>query len=274
MASTTSATTATAPVLEYEIQDKVATITMNRPEKMNALNRELIQGAIQSLHAAQRDPNVGAVVLTGTGRAFCAGGDVSAMGEGDGGAPPTLEQKVDGLREGHEFPWLLHHLPKLTIAAVNGFAVGAGLGIAASCDLRIASDKAKFGTAYANVGFGGDYGTTWQLAHLVGQAKAKELFILGDIIEADEALRIGLVNRVLPHEELMEGVFEIAKKVANGPLVSFRYMKENVNLAENAEFGAILDREAFTHIRCGETEDHREGVAAFMEKRPPNFQGR
>ncbi len=259
----------TSEHLSVSIAGKVATLTMNRPEKLNALSGEMITLAIDTLRDLGRDPQIGAIVLTGSGRAFCAGGDVSGMG----GGPTTLEQSVDGLRAGQELPWLLYTIPKLTIAAVNGHAMGAGLGIACSCDLRIASDKAKFGTAYAKVGFGGDYGTTWQLTRLVGQAKAKELFILADIIEAQEAQRIGLVNRVVPADDLMAEVNAIAERVANGPLVSFRYMKENVNLAMTQDFRSILDREAMTHIRCGQTDDHKEGVAAFMEKRAPKFKG-
>ena len=195
------------------------------------------------------------------------------MAGGDGG-PVTYEDSLDRQRRGHELSWLLYSMPKVTIAAVNGHAVGAGLGIAMSCDLRLASENAKFGTAFAKVGFGGDYGTSWQLTQLVGQAKAKELFFLGDIVGADEALRIGLANRKLQADGFKSEALAIAKKIANGPLVSYRYMKENVNLSLTQDFRTILDREAMTHLRCGMTEDHQEGVRAFMEKREPAFKGR
>jgi len=165
-------------------------------------------------------------------------------------------------------------MPKITIASVNGFAMGAGLGIAMSCDLRIASDRAKFGTAYAKVGFGGDYGTTWNLTRLVGMAKAKELMVLADAIDADEAHRIHLVNRVVPHDDLADATRDWAGRIAHGPLVSYRWMKENINLATQQDFRSVLDREALTHIRCGETEDHKEGSTAFVEKRAPEFKGR
>lgn len=256
-----------------EVKDKVGYITLNRPEKMNALNTEMIKLVYGALHDWAVDPDVGCVVITGTGRAFCAGGDVSAMAAGDG-APKTMEEKVDGLRRGQELCWLLHTMPKITIAAVNGFAMGAGLGIAMSADLRMASDKSKYGTAYSKVGFGGDYGTTWQLTQLVGMAKAKEMLVLADIIDAAEAHRINLVNKVVPHDALAESAEALAVQIAHGPTVSYRWMKENVNLAVRSEFRAILDREAFTHIRCGETEDHKEGATAFVEKRAPQFQGR
>jgi 2-(1,2-epoxy-1,2-dihydrophenyl)acetyl-CoA isomerase len=178
------------------------------------------------------------------------------------------------LRRGQELSWLLHTLPKPTLAAVNGHAMGAGLGIALSCDLRVASSAARFGTAYARVGFGGDYGVTWQLTRLVGPAKAKELLFLADVFDAEEARRLGLVNRVVPAESFAAAVQEVARRLAHGPSVSFRWMKENVNLAMSSDFRTLLDREAMTHLRCGETEDHKEGVRAFLEKREPVFRGR
>jgi 2-(1,2-epoxy-1,2-dihydrophenyl)acetyl-CoA isomerase len=165
-------------------------------------------------------------------------------------------------------------MPKVTLAVVNGPAAGAGLGLALSCDLRIASDQARLGTAYARVGYGGDYGTTWQLTRLVGQAKAKELFFLPDMISATEAHHIGLVNRVIPHEKLWEEALAIAERIAAGPLVSYRYMKANINVSTTVDFRTMLDREAETHLRCGQTADHQEGVRAFLEKRSPNFRGR
>jgi 2-(1,2-epoxy-1,2-dihydrophenyl)acetyl-CoA isomerase len=260
-------------VVKFNIEDKVAYLTLNRPDRLNALSREMSQEATRHMNDVAKDPEIGAVVITGEGRAFCAGGDVQSMAEGTG-RPPTMEESVDKLRDGQELCWLLHTMPKITIAAVNGYAMGAGLGIAMSCDLRVASDTAKLGTAYGKVGLGGDYGTTWQLTQLVGEAKAKELMILCDVIMAEEAQRIGLVNRVVDHDKLSESVAEMAVKIAHGPLTSQRYMKENINLAVRSDFRTILDREAFTHIRCAMTEDHKEGATAFVEKRPPNFQGR
>ena len=259
------------PDILTDVRDRVATLTLNRPEKMNALGPELLTLSIAKLKEWGRDPEVGAVVVTGSGRAFCAGGDVSAMArEGDN---KTLEQRVDGLRDAQELSWLLYNLPKVTIAAVNGAAVGAGLGIALACDLRIASSAAKFGAAYAKVGFGGDFGTTWLLARYAGAPKAKELFFMGENIDAAEAQRIGLVNRVV-EGDLMAEVATMASRIAHGPLTSYRYMKANVNLAATTDFRTLLDREAETHLRCGMTDDHREGVGAFLEKRAANFSGR
>lgn len=254
------------------VADRVGTLTFNRPDKLNALSRDLIVRSIETLTDWSHNPDIGCVVVTGAGRAFCAGGDVSMMArEGD---EQTLEQKVDGLREMHELSWQLYNMPKVTIAAVNGFAMGAGLGVCLACDLRIASDNARFGTAYAKVGYGGDFGTTWLLTHYVGAPKAKELFFLADMIDATEAHRLGLINRVVEHDELTSHVAGVASTIANGPLTSFRYMKANVNLATSTDFRTLLDREAETHLRCGETEDHKEGVRAFLEKRQPMFTGR
>lgn len=261
------------PVLLTQVEDKVATLTLNRPEKLNALSRDLIHQSIEQLREWNRDPAVGAIVVTGSGRAFCAGGDVSTMAA-RADEQQTLEEKIDSLRGAQELSWLLYSLPKPTVAAVNGHAMGAGLGLALACDLRIASGAAKFGTAYAKVGFGGDFGVSWLLARYVGGPKAKELFFLSEVIEAAEALRIGLVSRVVEPDALAAQVREIASRIAHGPLVSYRYMKANVNLAASTDFRTLLDREAETHLRCGMTEDHKEGVKAFMEKRPANFQGR
>ena len=185
----------------------------------------------------------------------------------------SLEQSIDGLRHWQELSWLLYNIPKVTIAAVNGFAMGAGLGVCLACDLRIASDQAKFGSAYAKVGYGGDFGTTWLLTHYAGAPKAKELMFLADAIDAAEAHRIGLVNRVVAQDQFEAAVTEWASRIANGPLTSYRYMKANINLATHTDFRSLLDREAETHLRCGQTKDHKEGVAAFLEKRAPKFTG-
>src|SRR5580658_697921 len=200
-------------VILTEVRDRVATLTLHRPEKLNAVNGQLLAEAAGVLRAWSRDPSIGAIVVTGAGRAFCAGGDVSMMAREDDAS--TLEQKIDGLRFMQEISWLLYSSPKVTIASVNGFAMGAGLGIALACDLRIASSAAKFGTAYAKVGFGGDFGTTWLLTHYAGAPKAKELFFLPETIDATEAHRIGLVNRVVQPEALAAEVREIATRIAH-----------------------------------------------------------
>jgi 2-(1,2-epoxy-1,2-dihydrophenyl)acetyl-CoA isomerase len=262
--------------LLIDVKDGVATLTFNRPQKLNALSPDMIAQAIAALERYAVDPEIGCIVVTGAERGFCAGGDVTAMNTANATAsgPPTFERRVDRQRASHRLPGLLYSIPKVTIAAINGAAAGAGLGIALACDLRIASDKSKLTTAFAKVGFGGDFGITWPLTRLVGEAKAKELLFLSDVLSAQQALEVGLVNRVVPHDELMKSVSEIATRIAKGPQVSYRYMKENVRLASSQDYQTMLEREAWTHLRCGDTEDHREGARAFVEKREPKFQGR
>jgi 2-(1,2-epoxy-1,2-dihydrophenyl)acetyl-CoA isomerase len=259
--------------LLVEVKDGIAVMTFNRPERLNALSREMIEASIATLERLAVDPAVGCIVVTGAERGFCAGGDVTAMNAGSGGEL-TFEQKLDRQRAGHRLSGLLYSIPKVTIAAVNGAAAGAGLSIALACDLRIASDKAKFTTAFAKVGFGGDFGITWPLTRLLGEAKAKELLFLSDVLTAAQAEALGLVNRVVPPEQLMSVAREMAGRIARGPQVSYRYMKENVRLASQDDYLTMLDREAWTHLRCGETDDHREGARAFVEKREPQFKGR
>lgn len=267
---------ADANPLLIDVSDGVATLTFNRPEKLNALSPEMIAQTIAALERFASDPEVGCVVLTGAERGFCAGGDVSAMNAANASsnaAPLSFERRVDRQRASHRLPGLLHGLPKVTIAALNGATAGAGLGIALACDLRFASDAAKLTTAFAKVGFGGDFGVTWPLTRLVGEAKAKELLFLSDVLTATQAHELGLVNHVVPHAELMTRVRAVAMRIAAGPQVSYRYMKENVRLASTQDYYSLLDREAWTHLRCGDTDDHREGVRAFVEKRAPRFKG-
>src|SRR5260370_41205032 len=204
-----------------ELRDRVLYITMNRPDKLKAMSAEMMGAMVDNLNRAATNPEVGAVVLTGAGRGFCAGGDITAMRERNEGAgagtATTIEERVAGLRRGEEASLMLHQMAKVTIAAVNGPAAGAGLSLAMACDLRIASDAARFGTAFAKVGFSGDYGGTWSLTRLVGSAKARELYFLADVIPADEALRIGLANRVVPAASLKDEVHALASRIANGP---------------------------------------------------------
>ncbi len=258
-------------MIQTNVAGRIATLTFHRPEKLNALNQQLISDSVAALRAWSIDPAIGVIIVTGSGRAFCAGGDVSNMAKDSG---RSLEEAIDGLRSWQKLSWLLYSIPKVTIAAVNGFAMGAGLGVCLACDLRIASSEAKFGTAYAKVGYGGDFGTTWLLTHYAGAPKAKELLFLGDVIDAAEAHRLGLINRVVPQDQFDSEVQKWAARIAAGPLTSFRYMKANVNLATHTDFRTLLDREAETHLRCGQTDDHKEGVRAFLEKRPPQFTGR
>jgi len=257
-----------------ETRDGVAVLTMNRPERLNALSRPMIDGAIAALERCADDAAIGCIVLTGAGRGFCAGGDVTAMGDASALAELTLEQRVDRQRAVQRFSGLLHAIPKITIAAINGPCAGAGLGVALACDLRLAADSAKLTTAFAKVGFSGDFGITWPLVRTLGSAKALELLLLSDVLSAADALQLGLLNRVVPAAELMSAAMEMAVRIARGPRVAYRYMKQNVEAASVEPYQAVLDREAFTQCWTGSTADHREGVAAFMAKRAPQFGGR
>jgi 2-(1,2-epoxy-1,2-dihydrophenyl)acetyl-CoA isomerase len=263
---------AAAADLHVETRDGVTVLTMNRPEKLNALSPAMLEAAVATLERCAADPAVGCVVLTGAGRGFCAGGDVTAMAAG-ASADLTLEQQVDRQRSIHRFAGLLHGMPKVSIAAINGACAGAGFGLALACDLRLAADGARFTTAFAKVGFSGDFGITWPLVRTLGEARAKELLFLSDVLSARQALELGLLNRVLPAAELLPAALELATRIARGPRVAYRYMKENVHAASVESYQALLDREGFTQRRTGGTADHREGVAAFMEKRAPKFSG-
>jgi len=262
-----------APHLLVDVREGIAVLTMNRPERLNALSRPMIDGAIAALERCADDAAVGCIVLTGAGRGFCAGGDVTAMGGNSSTAELTLEQKVDRQRAIHRFSGLLRAIPKVSIAAINGPCAGAGLGIALACDLRIAAETARLTTAFAKVGFSGDFGITWPLVRSLGDAKAKELLLLSDVLSAQQALELGLLNRVVAADALMSSVLEIAARIARGPRVAYRYMKQNVEAAATESYQQVLDREAFTQVWTGSTADHREGVAAFMEKREPRFRG-
>jgi 2-(1,2-epoxy-1,2-dihydrophenyl)acetyl-CoA isomerase len=259
--------------LLVDIRDGIAVLTMNRPERLNALSQDMIDRAIDTLERVATDPAVGCIVLTGAGRGFCAGGDVKAMG-GAALHEMSLEQQVDRQRHIHRMSALLHDSAKVSIAAVNGPCAGAGFGLALACDLRLAADSATFTTAFAKVGFAGDFGITWPLARTLGEARAKELLFLSDVLSATQAARLGLLNRVLPAAELMPAALQLAARIAGGPQVAYRYMKENVHAAATESYPQLLDREGFTQRRTGGTADHREGVAAFVEKRAPKFTGR
>ena len=259
-----------------ERRDGVLNLTLNQPDKLNALSDQMIAGLLDELGRAAHDADVRCIVVSGAGRGFCSGGDVSRMRERNEADGPglTVEQRMASLRRAEEVSLMLHELPKPTIAALNGAAAGAGLSIALACDLRIAADSVRLVTAFARVGFSGDFGGTWLMTRLVGPARAKEFYFLADPIDAKEALALGLVNRVVPAGSLMAETSALAKRLASGPAIAYGYMKANINAALTADFRTLLDREAVGHTLTGRTEDHREAVKAFLEKRQPTFKGR
>jgi 2-(1,2-epoxy-1,2-dihydrophenyl)acetyl-CoA isomerase len=256
------------------VKDGVALLTLNRPDRLNALSPAMLDALLEALPRLAADADVGAVVLTGSGRGFCAGGDVKAMAEGREFGGVTLEDKAQALRARMEASRWLHEMPKPTIAMVRGAAAGAGLSLALACDLRVAAEGARFATAFARVGYSGDFGGSYFLSQLVGTAKARELYFTADIVDAAQALALGLVNRVVPDARLEDETLALARRLASGPRIAYRYMKRNFNAAETAGLAQMLDLEAWHHTRCGMTEDHREAARAFVEKREPVFRGR
>lgn len=256
------------------IDDGVATLTMNRPKRRNALNWAMLDGLLEALSRLAADSGVGAVVLTGAEGAFCSGGDVKAMAEGTEFGDASLESKTQRLRRNMEVSRWLHEMPKPTIAMVPGAAAGAGLSLALACDLRIAGESAKFTTAFARVGYSGDFGGSYFLTLLVGTAKARELYYTAELLDARAALALGMVNRVVPDDDLAAEVQDLAARLAGGPRVAHAYIKRNMNAAESRGLVDMLDLEALHHTRCGMTEDHAEATKAFVEKRQPMFKGR
>ncbi|MFT4562566.1 MAG: 2-(1,2-epoxy-1,2-dihydrophenyl)acetyl-CoA isomerase [Gammaproteobacteria bacterium] len=259
------------------LDNGVAMLTLNRPESRNAMSREMNVALQESLAKFEIDPNVKCVVLTGAGKGFCAGGDVKGMASsGDG---TVGDNSIDGAIHQQRInqratAGKLFKMPKPTIAALPGAAAGAGLSLALACDMRIMSSAAIMTTAFARVGFSGDYGGTYFMTQLVGSAKARELYFLSERVDAQEALRLGLTNWVCEPENLMLQTTEIATRLANGPSVAYRYMKENLNRAMSGDVDDCLDLEATHHIHCGQTQDHRDATVAFVEKREPIFRGR
>jgi 2-(1,2-epoxy-1,2-dihydrophenyl)acetyl-CoA isomerase len=262
------------------VVDRVAILTMNRPESRNALSGDMLEGMAQALADAERSSDVGCIVLTGAGGAFCAGGDVKGMVARDDAAkqksePPSIDAAIHRQRlQQRATAGKIYQLPKPVVASLPGAAAGAGLSLALACDLRIASDKAILLTAFAKVGFSGDYGGSFFMTQLIGSAKARELYYLSDRISAAEAERLGLVNSVAPAAQLEAETMALATRLAHGPTVAYRYMKENLNRAVGGEMGECLDLEATHHVHTGLTEDHRQATRAFVEKRTPVFKGR
>jgi len=254
------------------VEDRVAVVTLNRPEARNALTMELKQALAATLPALGRSLEVGCVLLTGAGGGFCAGGDTKGMARE--GRPPSVEDRVRQLRWEHEVPWTLHTMSKPSIAALPGPAAGAGFALALACDLRIAAESAFVTTAYARLGLSGDYGSSWFLTHLVGTARARELFFTADRLSARECERIGLVNRVVPDADLEKESLALAKRIAAGPPIALRFMKDNLNRALHQDLGVCLDLEAERMVLGAQTEDYLEAVRAFAEKRAPVFRGR
>src|SRR5262245_56862342 len=259
--------------LLYEVKDGIATLTLNRPDRLNALGGSLREDLYDAVIRSAADPDVRVMIVTGAGKGFCAGGDVKAMSEAKAGQRerPLIER----IAPGRDRTLLaMREAPQPIIAAVNGAAAGAGMNLALGCDIRIASTEAKFAQAFVKRGLHPDWGGTYFLPRLVGMAKACELTFTGDVVDAHEALGLGLVSQVVAPEELMPSVLGLARKIAAGPPVAIRLARRA--LYRNSECGLreALEFETFAQNACTETEDAREGIRAFVEKRAPLFRGR
>ena len=254
----------------------IATLTMNRPEARNALSRAMMEGLAEAMPRLAVDPAVRLVVLTGAGNAFCSGGDVKGFAKNVGGAPAAVsfDTKVTDLRARMEAVRWLHEMPKPTLAVIPGAAAGAGLSLALACDLRIAADDAKFTTAFSKIGLSGDFGGSYFLNHLVGAAKARQMYFTAQVINGAEAQRIGMVDRAVPAAQLADAARAWAAELAALPTVAVGYMKRNLNVGLRGSLSDVLDSEALHMIRTFETEDHKGAAVAFVEKRAPSFKGR
>ncbi|MFC7327650.1 enoyl-CoA hydratase-related protein [Marinactinospora rubrisoli] len=255
----------------YELSEGVATITLNRPDAMNSLTVEAKEALLAAVERAKSDREARAVLLTGSGKAFCAGQDLhehaASLGEGKG-----LGDTVR--RHYNPIVLALARMPKPVIAAVNGVAAGAGASIAFACDLRVASDRATFLTAFAGVGLGSDSGTSWTLPRLVGHARAMQLLLLGEPVRADRALEIGLVTRVVPADELATAARELAVRLANGPTVAYAAIKAELTFGSGLDLQNALEMEASLQDQCAETTDHLNATLSFVNKSAPVFEGR
>lgn len=259
--------------IDYALEGHIATITLNRPEVMNALNREMYAELEQAFRDAHRDPEVRCVVLTGNGRAFCSGDDVKQIMLGE-----QRDATVTRLRDAKPKPTpaaaAVLECDKPVIAAVNGPAVGWGMDLTLFADIRIASQNAKFGELFIKRGLVADIGGLWRLPRVVGPSKAAELLFTGDVIPAAEALEIGLVSKVVPPEDLLEAAYEIARKIAANPPIAMRYMKEGLRKSVHASMAEMGEYIGNSLAYLFTTDDHEEGAMAFVERREPVFKGR
>jgi enoyl-CoA hydratase/carnithine racemase len=257
-----------------EIRDRVALITLNRPEARNALSDRLTPALRRMIKQCADDPKVGALLITGAGNAFCAGGDVKGMGDNLSQAEVPIDERVADLRvKQRNLTGALVAVRKPTIAALPGPAAGAGLALALACDIRIAAESAIMATGYARIGLTGDYGIAWLLTRLAGTSRARELMFLSERIDAHRCETLGLVNRVVPDTELRDTAFALAKSLAEGPSIALGRMKDNLDRALTSDILESMDQEAENMVQSARTTDHKQAVRAFIEKRKPVFSG-
>ncbi|MBI3993376.1 MAG: enoyl-CoA hydratase/isomerase family protein [Candidatus Lambdaproteobacteria bacterium] len=264
-----------ADIVKIEIDAHVGMLTLNRPARLNALSDAMREGILSALQGFDADPEVRAVLVTGAGRAFCAGGDVKQMRERlDAPAGPLLDRPRRRIPANVHVIQLMRRMGVPIIAAINGPAVAAGMNLALACDLRIASDQAIFGEAFVKRGAPPAWGGTYFLPRLVGPAKASELIFSGDVFDAAEALRLGIVNRVVPHERFWEEALGWARQLAAGPTMAIGLAKRNIYTNLDVGLAAALDNETYAIEAARHSEDNAEGIRSFVEKREPSFKGR
>ncbi|WP_232464790.1 enoyl-CoA hydratase [Bordetella genomosp. 8] len=259
------------PCLRQVRRGGVLVLTLDRPERRNALSLPLYESLLVALQAAARDDEIGAVVLTGAGPSFCAGGDVVRMASNVGAPPAPFEVRLRDLRRRTGISELLHAMPKPTIAMIRGHAIGAGLSLALACDMRYADTTARLRTGFVDVGLSGDFGAHYFLPRLVGAAKARELLLTSPMLDAPAAAALGLLNGVFEPDGLETAVMDTATRLAQGPRAAIAHIKDNLNEAAHLRLDEVLDRECWRQLRCMETPDHHEAARAFAEKRPPRF---
>lgn len=257
--------------ITYELDGHVATLTLNRPEKMNALNRQAYADLTDAVRRSHADPDVRCLIITGAGRGFCSGDDVAEIMLGDD-TPATRTPPVKG--EVTPAARAILDCDKPVLAAVNGPAVGWGMDLALLCDIRIASDRAKFGELFIKRGLVADVGGTYRLPRIVGPSKAAELLFTGDVIDAAEAERIGLVSRVVPHDDLLPTAHDLGGRIAANAPIAMRFMKEALRKSQANDLDALAEFTSYAYSVLFATEDHKEGATAFMERREPEFHGR
>ena len=257
------------------VRDSVAVITLNRPEARNAMSPDLTAALRTQIKERGADESVGALLITGAGTAFCSGGDVKAMGGRGPRGQMTFEERLADLRwRQTNLTGALFAVRKPTVAALPGAAAGAGLAIALVCDIRIAAKSAFCATGYARIGLSGDYGIAWLMTRAVGPMRARELMLTAERVDAERSERIGLVNRVVEDAKLQDEAFALAKSLAEGPGIAFRNIKDNLDEAPFIDYPTAMHREAERLVGASRTADHKEAVAAFVEKRKPVFTGR
>jgi 2-(1,2-epoxy-1,2-dihydrophenyl)acetyl-CoA isomerase len=258
-------------VVRLERRDGVGTVTLDRPDRLNAMSSELLTQLLAALEQAVSDDSLRVLVLTGAGRAFCVGGDLqgfAAAGEGDDVSPASEAARLRHLMRASQ---LLRESRLVSVAAVNGACAGAGLSLALACDLRLASSSAVFRTAFIAAGLSGDFGGTWSLPRLLGEARAKELYLLNEKVRAEEALRLGLVSRVFPADDFAAQVGAVVTELAGRAPLALRGIKANLNDAAQVSFTEACDREVVRHVRCRQSPDSGEAARAFLERRAPVF---